>query len=158
MVHAAPPARFAAAGSRLLPPVYDLAQEVADLPRDLEPWPCAADPARSPRIAACLERARAHGGWRWPERPLVFVSDTHADADGFLRSLVGAGVIRRRAHGPPRLVDEPDSLRWHVPSATLLFVIPPRRAWLADAWEPRMATARKVAGMPKVGGVRPESL
>ncbi|MGR3805734.1 metallophosphoesterase family protein [Marinibacterium profundimaris] len=96
MVHAAPPARFAAAGSRLLPPVYDLAQEVADLPRDLEPWPCAADPARSPRIAACLERARAHGGWRWPERPLVFVSDTHADADGFLRSLVGAGVIRRR--------------------------------------------------------------
>ena len=84
----------------LLPPVFDVAGEVADLPRDLEPWPCAADPAKRPLIGACLARARRHGGWRWPDRPVVFVSDTHADADGFLRSLVGAGVIRRRAHGP----------------------------------------------------------
>ena len=83
------------ASAGLLPPIFDVADEVGDLPRDLEPWPCAADPAKRPLIAACLDRARRHGGWQWPERPLVFVSDTHADAEGFLRSLVGAGVIRR---------------------------------------------------------------
>ncbi|MBB95414.1 MAG: metallophosphoesterase [Rhodobacteraceae bacterium] len=83
----------------LLPPVHDAINELSDLPRDLEPWPCATDPAARVVISACLDRARRHGGWRWPERPVVFVSDTHADADGFLRSLVAGGVIRRDAGG-----------------------------------------------------------
>lgn len=82
------------AATDLLPPVFDAA--LADLPREVEPWPDAAD---HPQIRDCLSRAARHGGWRWPERPVVFVSDPHADAEGFLRSLSAGGVIRRDASG-----------------------------------------------------------
>ena len=53
-----------------------------------------ADPAKRPLIAACLARARRHGGWQWPERPLVFVSATHADAEGFLRIMGLPGRVQ----------------------------------------------------------------
>ncbi|KMK68829.1 metallophosphoesterase family protein [Puniceibacterium sp. IMCC21224] len=76
----------------LLPPVFDADARLADLPRVIKPWPGAGT---QPQISACLERARRHGGWRWPDRPIIFVSDPHADAEGFLRSLSAAGVIRR---------------------------------------------------------------
>lgn len=76
----------------LLPPVFDADACLSDLPRAVEPWPEAAT---QPQIAQCLKRARQHGGWCWPDRPIVFVSDPHADAEGFLRSLTAAGVIRR---------------------------------------------------------------
>lgn len=81
---------LALADHPLLPPIPDAA--LPDIPRDLEPWPCAANPG----IARCLARARDHGGWHWPDRPLVFVSDPHADAEGLLRSLMAAGVIGRQ--------------------------------------------------------------
>lgn len=77
----------------LLPPVFDPDASVPDLPRELEPWPEARN--RSD-IQDCLARARQHGGWHWPKRPLVFISDPHADAEGFLRSLTAAGVIKRQ--------------------------------------------------------------
>ncbi|NVK60651.1 MAG: metallophosphoesterase [Rhodobacteraceae bacterium] len=80
----------------LLPPVHDPHGQLADLPRDIAPWPGAS---AQPQISACLERARSNGGWQWPARPVIFVSDAHADAEGFLRSLVAAGVIRREAGG-----------------------------------------------------------
>ena len=79
---------------QLLPPVFDTAP--SDVPRETEPWPEACN---HPQIAACLERAHLNGGWHWPDRPVVFVSDTHADAEGFLRSLAAAGVIRRDSSG-----------------------------------------------------------
>lgn len=78
--------------ARLLPPVFDTEACLTDLPREVEPWPGTG--TRS-QIDACLQRARRHGGWRWPDRPVIFVSDPHADAEGFLRSLVAAGVIWR---------------------------------------------------------------
>lgn len=74
-----------------LPPIVDPDECLTDLPRKLGPWPDAG----SAQIASCLANAAKHGGWRWPDAPLVFVSDPHADAEGFLRSLIGAGVIRR---------------------------------------------------------------
>ncbi|MCI5040957.1 MAG: metallophosphoesterase [Donghicola eburneus] len=81
-----------ALGKRLaLPPIIDTESCLGDLPRTLGPWPDAS----SEQIASCLASARTHGGWQWPERPVVFVSDPHADAEGFLRSLIGAGAIRR---------------------------------------------------------------
>lgn len=76
---------------RLLPPILDTDGCMADVPRLLEPW----DEAGSAPVRDCLSRARSHGGWQWPERPVVFVSDPHADAEGFLRSLIAAGVIHR---------------------------------------------------------------
>ncbi|MEM8729839.1 MAG: metallophosphoesterase [Pseudomonadota bacterium] len=46
-----------------------------------------------------LREAEAHGRWHWPERPVVFISDPHADAESFLRSLAAAGTIRRGGSG-----------------------------------------------------------
>nr|WP_285895528.1 metallophosphoesterase family protein [Epibacterium ulvae] len=46
-----------------------------------------------------IRAAASHGPWAWPERPVVFISDPHADAEGFLRSLVAAGTIRRTGLG-----------------------------------------------------------
>jgi len=59
------------------------------------------------QLKACLIRAEAHGGWRWPSRPVVFLSDTHADAEGFLRSLVVSGLIRREPAAPGGFVLTP---------------------------------------------------
>lgn len=75
----------------LLPPILDADACMADLPRILEPW---EDAAAFP-VMDCLSRVRSRGGWQWPERPVIFVSDAHADAEGFLRSLIAAGVIYR---------------------------------------------------------------
>ncbi len=75
----------------LLPSIFDPDACTADLPRALEPW---TDAAARP-VTDCLARAHRHGGWHWPDRPVIFVSDPHADAEGFLRSLIGAGAIQR---------------------------------------------------------------
>lgn len=90
---------FPATPAQLLPPIFDVQHELGDLPRDIEPWLSGAQPGNCPQISASLRRAQAHGGWHWPQRPIVFLSDPHADADGFLRSLIGAGVIRRGRGG-----------------------------------------------------------
>lgn len=82
--------RFTGAGT-LLPPISDTDACLSDLPRATEPW---SDAAARP-VADCIARANRHGGWHWPDRPVVFVSDPHADAEGFLRSLIAAGVIHR---------------------------------------------------------------
>lgn len=76
----------------LLPPVFDPEARLIDLPRETRSW---LGTETQPQIAACLDRARRHGGWRWPDAPIIFVSDPHADAEGLLRSLSAAGVIRR---------------------------------------------------------------
>ncbi|MDQ6996947.1 MAG: metallophosphoesterase family protein [Mariprofundus sp.] len=33
--------------------------------------------------------------WRWPKRPIVFISDLHADADAFFASLIASGGIKK---------------------------------------------------------------
>jgi len=33
--------------------------------------------------------------WQWPKRPIVFISDLHADADAFFASLVASGGIKK---------------------------------------------------------------
>ncbi|MGB0905517.1 MAG: metallophosphoesterase, partial [Mangrovicoccus sp.] len=90
--------------AELLPPIYDTDAILADLPRQLEPWPNAQS---STKITTCLRRAQKYGGWAWPSKPVVFISDPHADAESFLRSLQAAGVIRRDfgAAGPISLTD-----------------------------------------------------
>ncbi|MDV7145318.1 metallophosphoesterase [Tropicimonas sp. TH_r6] len=75
-------------------------------PREIEPWPVAAlhsgagTAAALGDVIASLKSARAHGPWQWPERPVVFLSDTHADFESFLRSLATAGAIHRHGSGP----------------------------------------------------------
>ena len=89
----------------LLPPVFDELRELSGVPRDLVRWPLHAghsgggSPACLQAVQTSLRAAAAHGRWQWPDRPVVFVSDPHADAEGFLRSLVAAGTIRRTGAG-----------------------------------------------------------
>lgn len=85
----------------LLPPVFDAYCDFHTLPRECAAWP-VAEPHSGGETDACLQNvqhslkmAASHGRWRWPDRPIVFISDPHADAEGFLRSLAVGGVIRR---------------------------------------------------------------
>ncbi|MEO9777837.1 MAG: metallophosphoesterase [Sedimentitalea sp.] len=91
--------------SPLLPTVFDELSELDSLPSDCARWPL--DQAHSAggtktclqRLQHSLRNAATHGPWQWPQRPVVFVSDPHADAEGFLRSLVAAGTIVRHGSG-----------------------------------------------------------
>lgn len=90
----------------LLPQVHDELRELVQIPTDCAKW--SLDQAHSAggtraslrNLQHSLRAAATHGPWEWPERPLVFLSDLHADAEGFLRSLVAAGTIRRQGLGP----------------------------------------------------------
>ncbi|MBN4077177.1 metallophosphoesterase [Mariprofundus ferrooxydans] len=42
-------------------------------------------------IHALLEQYQ----WQWPKRPIVFISDLHADADAFFASLIASGGIKK---------------------------------------------------------------
>lgn len=84
----------------LLPQVFDPTADLRDLPREVEAWPLTAphsgvqDANQHGTLRSCLHRARIQG-WHWPSRPILFISDPHADAEGFLRSLVAGGAIQR---------------------------------------------------------------
>ncbi len=85
----------------LLPTVFDDRSELTHLPKDCELWPldqkhsaCGTGNSLH-NVQSSLKAATSHGPWTWPDRPVVFISDLHADAEGFLRSLVAAGTIRR---------------------------------------------------------------
>ena len=42
-----------------------------------------------------LRRAIGQVAWKWPKRPLYFISDMHADAEAFLASLVASGGVKK---------------------------------------------------------------
>lgn len=46
-----------------------------------------------------LKKSLAHGKWRWPKKPLCFISDLHADTDAFWASLVASGGIKKTGSG-----------------------------------------------------------
>lgn len=89
-----------------LPPVFDDTAVLSGLPRETERWrlnTChsgAGTDIAEAHIRDSLSAAHAHGCWQWPEEPVIFLSDTHADCEGFLRSLTASGVIRRSGYSP----------------------------------------------------------
>jgi hypothetical protein len=52
-----------------------------------------------PDLVSSLTRANDLGPWDWPEKPVIFISDPHADTESLLRSLVAARAITRRGSG-----------------------------------------------------------
>ena len=48
-----------------------------------------------------LKRTSKRTGWKWPKRPIIFISDPHADAEAFLASLLASGGIE-----PPKKHDK----------------------------------------------------
>ena len=61
----------------VLPPVFDDACELVDIPRDFETWRLHEDHSGDgiEAVQASLRAAAVHGAWRWPDRPVVFISD-----------------------------------------------------------------------------------
>lgn len=87
--------------SPLLPPIACPHSQDLDLPDRCVPWPLPRPVAtpRSPDPLSSLARANALGPWDWPARPVIFISDLHADAESLLRSLVAARAITRTGTG-----------------------------------------------------------
>ncbi|MEJ8475701.1 metallophosphoesterase family protein [Roseibium algae] len=84
-----------------MPEIFGAAVPTPGMPKTCVPWPFdietsgAADANQADDILQNLTATAGYGRWKWPKRPIVFVSDLHADAEGFLRSLASAGVIQR---------------------------------------------------------------
>ncbi|PVB59818.1 metallophosphoesterase family protein [Labrenzia sp. 011] len=89
----------------LLPPMAQ--EDVADLglPQSCIPWPldgrtdAGSLDASAPDLISSLARATEGGPWEWPQKPVIFISDPHADAESLLRSLVAARAIVREGGG-----------------------------------------------------------
>lgn len=75
------------------------------LPTTAEPWVpggrnSQARGGSSPAVVArLLRRAVSHRPWTWPERPVYFISDPHADAEAFVGSLVASGGVKKTGPG-----------------------------------------------------------
>ncbi|WP_299483937.1 metallophosphoesterase [uncultured Roseibium sp.] len=84
-----------------LPPIAPSSALDLGIPESVVPWPIETKTTdeKSPDLVTSLARANALGPWDWPDKPIVFISDLHADAEGLLRSLVAARVILRTGQG-----------------------------------------------------------
>ncbi|MBO9460389.1 metallophosphoesterase family protein [Labrenzia sp. R5_0] len=93
----------------LLPPMDQAEAIDLGLPESCVPWPLApignlplgqfTTESTLPGVVGSLARANALGPWDWPEKPVIFISDLHADAESLLRSLTAARAIQRNGDG-----------------------------------------------------------
>lgn len=93
----------------LLPPIGLDEAAGLGLPQSCVPWPIAASgPGVQPPacglgtptdLLGSLARANDLGPWDWPDKPVIFICDLHADAESLLRSLVAARAILRCGPG-----------------------------------------------------------
>jgi len=69
------------------------------LPTQTAEWPIYDNPQQSLSPSTCIkaaiERCAQMSPWRWPSRPIFFVSDVHADAEAFTASLLASGGVQR---------------------------------------------------------------
>tara|TARA_E500000331_G_scaffold340073_1_gene371008 strand:- start:1748 stop:3211 length:1464 start_codon:yes stop_codon:yes gene_type:complete len=72
----------------------------ATLPREARDWTFGEEKSYGEEngdlnaLLAALDQLRQTGSWQWPRRPILFLSDLHADSDAFLGSLAASGAIR----------------------------------------------------------------
>jgi len=53
------------------------------------------DKYHSAAYAQEMKKAIGPEPWKWPKRPIYFISDLHADADAFMASLVASGGVKK---------------------------------------------------------------
>ncbi|KAA0873716.1 metallophosphoesterase family protein [Nitrincola tapanii] len=90
------------------PPVYPTSPWQAQrLPRTFQPWIhhdaqswYLSDTPSVDKLHACLTRLGQTQAWFWPEKPILFLTDLHADAQAFLASLEACAWIQRFGPGP----------------------------------------------------------
>ena len=72
-----------------------------ELPTQCQPWESGGkhsirkDRYHRAGMAKELSKVTQRDPWKWPKRPLYFVSDLHADTDAFIASLVASGGIKK---------------------------------------------------------------
>ena len=69
-----------------------------------EEYPAIASTSKS-NCSPKISRKKKHNAepintirWRWPNRPVIFISDPHADAQAFVSSLVASGGVTQTVH------------------------------------------------------------
>ncbi|MBM6549814.1 metallophosphoesterase family protein [Marinomonas ostreistagni] len=73
---------------------------LAHVPRELAPWPRDNASFNAKAREAKDEPSKYWGKkMQWPKRPVVFISDPHADAQAFEDSLIAAGAAERKKPG-----------------------------------------------------------
>jgi len=60
------------------------------------------DPRNQDSLHQAIQHATRYTDWEWPEQPIVFLTDPHADAEAFVSSLEMSGTIRRSGKRHPR--------------------------------------------------------
>lgn len=65
---------------------------LARQPEGVIPWPMEPGSA-NPELQALALKSKKRPKVRFPKRPVVFVSDAHADANAFVDSLIAAGTV-----------------------------------------------------------------
>jgi hypothetical protein len=70
--------------------------------------PHVEDPQAASCVASVVKRCSSTSPWQWPQQPIFFVADPHADAEAFTASLVASGGIRKTGpdHQHIELTDE----------------------------------------------------
>jgi len=53
------------------------------------------NPEKLQALSHAIRHAVRYKDWQWPDRPIIFLSDPHADAEAFISSLESSGSIRR---------------------------------------------------------------
>lgn len=72
-----------------------------ELPTQSQPWESGGkhsirkDRYHRAGMAKELSKVTHRNPWKWPKRPLYFISDLHADTDAFIASLVASGGIKK---------------------------------------------------------------
>ncbi|MBS8260730.1 metallophosphoesterase [Roseibium polysiphoniae] len=84
----------------LLPTILGTRGASLGVPESCVPWPLdmnhsgGSSPDQTAKILKSLRKSGEYGQWKWPKRPVVFISDLHADAESLVRSLIAAGVVQ----------------------------------------------------------------
>lgn len=59
-------------------------------------------PRNHDSLHQAIQHATRHKDWHWPEKPILFLTDPHADAEAFVSSLEMSGAITRSGKKHPR--------------------------------------------------------
>ena len=106
-----PPKKIKTTKERLLEPLptlkpNELLNDIYEvLPNGWEPWPADKASANSHALgvgkveSALRLKSKKKAKLEFPKRPVVFISDPHADAEAFEASLIASGVVTREVAG-----------------------------------------------------------
>ncbi|WP_246129517.1 metallophosphoesterase [Halovibrio variabilis] len=73
---------------------------LARLPSEWAPWPDDPTSVNHDEALSTFVKRAQKKSFTWPKKPVVFLSDAHADAEAFEASLIAAGVIERDGPHP----------------------------------------------------------